>query len=117
MDHKNFTFWKSPKKLNRRTARWHKRLQDYNFRIIHIAGKVNTPADALSRPPGEDIPEDSQEIALLPLDLFLNVFKAGSDRSLKHQIVLVQRVMRETMDEWAKHLPIQRDDQVDGPVW
>ncbi len=47
-DHKNLTFWKSPKKLNGRTARWHEQLQDYNFRIVHITGKVNTLADALS---------------------------------------------------------------------
>jgi len=58
-DHKNLTFWKSPKKLNGRTARWHERLQDYDFRIIHITGKVNTPADALLRPSGTDIVEDS----------------------------------------------------------
>ncbi len=49
MDHKNLTYWKSPKKLMGRTAHWHKKLQDYNFKILHIAGKNNTPADALSR--------------------------------------------------------------------
>ncbi len=58
-DHKNLTFWKSPKKLNGRMARWHKCLQDYNFRIVHITRKVNTPADTLLRPPGEDVVEDS----------------------------------------------------------
>jgi hypothetical protein len=35
-DHKNLTYWKSPRKLTGRTARWHKKLQDYNFRIIHV---------------------------------------------------------------------------------
>ena len=58
-DHKNLTFWKSPKKLNGRMACWHKCLQDYNFRIVHITRKVNTPADTLLRPPGEDVVEDS----------------------------------------------------------
>jgi len=52
-------FWKSPKKLNGRMAHWHECLQDYNFRIVHFAGKVNIPADTLSRPPGENIVEDS----------------------------------------------------------
>ncbi len=49
-DHKNLTYWKSPRKLTSRTARWHKKLQDYNLKILHVAGKNNTPADALSRP-------------------------------------------------------------------
>jgi len=49
MDHKNLTYWKEPKKLMGRTARWHEKLQDYNFKIVHIAGKSNGPADALSR--------------------------------------------------------------------
>jgi len=48
-DHKNLTYWKEPKKLTGRTARWHEKLQDYNFKIVHIAGKSNGPADALSR--------------------------------------------------------------------
>jgi len=87
-DHKNLTFWKLLKKLNGRTAWWHECLQDYNFRIIHIAGKINTPADALSRPLGADIVEDSREMALLPPNLFLNVFGADSDRSLEYHIVL-----------------------------
>ncbi len=89
-DHKNLTFWKSPKKLNGRMAWWHERLQDYDFRIVHIAGKTNTPADTLSRPPGMDIVEDSQKVALLPPELFLNVFGANSDGLLEHQIVLTQ---------------------------
>ena len=116
-NHKNLTFWKSLKKLNGRTARWHEWLQDYDFRIVHIVGKVNTPADALSRPPGSDIVEDSREIALLPPDLFLNVFGAGSDGSLEHQIVLSQRTVSNVMDEWARNLPIVRDEQVDRPIW
>ncbi|SRR6266851_1830934 len=99
-------FWKSLKKLNGRTARWHERLQDYDFKIVHIAGKINTPADALSQPLGEDVPKDSWEVVLLPPHLFLNVFEAGSDSSLEHQIVLAQRTMRKTMEEWMKHLPI-----------
>jgi RNase H-like domain found in reverse transcriptase/Reverse transcriptase (RNA-dependent DNA polymerase) len=47
-DHKNLTYWKAPKKLTGRTARWYERLQDYNFKILHISGNSNTSADALS---------------------------------------------------------------------
>jgi RNase H-like domain found in reverse transcriptase len=35
-DHKNLTYWKSPQKLIGRMARWHEKLQDYNFHIIHV---------------------------------------------------------------------------------
>ena len=35
-DHANLLYWKSPRKLNRRTAQWHAELQDYNFQIVHI---------------------------------------------------------------------------------
>ena len=47
-DHANLLFWKSPRKLNHRTARWHSELQDYNFMLKHITGKTNAAADALS---------------------------------------------------------------------
>ena len=50
MDHKNLTYWKSLRKLTGRTARCHKKLQDYNFKILHVARKNNTPTDALSCP-------------------------------------------------------------------
>jgi hypothetical protein len=47
-DHANLLHWKSPRKLNHRTARWHGELQDYNFRLQHIPRKLHTAADALS---------------------------------------------------------------------
>ena len=98
-------------------ARWHEQLQDYDFRIIHIAGKINTPTDALSRPPGSEVAEDSRKVALLPPEVFLNVFGADSDGSLEHQIVLTQRTVSNVMEQWAKDLPIVQDEQVDGPIW
>ena len=47
-DHANLLYWKSPHKLNRRTARWHSELQDYHFTLEHIPGKTHIAADALS---------------------------------------------------------------------
>ena len=46
-DHDNLRYWKSPRNLNRRTARWHADLQEYDYLIQHIPGKENIPADAL----------------------------------------------------------------------
>src|SRR5579863_8669558 len=47
-DHANLQYWKAPKNLNRRTARWHADLQEYDFDILYIPGKTNGLADALS---------------------------------------------------------------------
>jgi hypothetical protein len=56
-NHANLQYWKAPKNLNRRTARWHADLQEYNYEIKHIPGSTNIPADALSRPPGVSPPD------------------------------------------------------------
>ena len=70
-DHANLQYWKSPKNLNRRTARWHADLQEYNFDILYIPGKTNIPPDALSRLPGVDQgKEDNQQITVLPEQKF-----------------------------------------------
>ena len=83
MDHENLTYWKAPKKLMGRTACWHEKLQDYNFKILHIPGKMNTPADALSRPNGQDIQELTKEVALIPSEAFIQIFGPNSDDSLE----------------------------------
>jgi len=111
-DHENLTYWKSPKKLNRRTARWHKKLQDYNFKITHIAGKVNTPADALSRPNGADIPSNDWEMALLPPDLFIKIADTDSNNSLESEIIRMQNEHTDTLQEWETWLPIHK---IEGP--
>ena len=47
-DHANLLYWKSAQKLNGRTARWHGFLQDYNYKIQHVPGRLHAVADALS---------------------------------------------------------------------
>jgi hypothetical protein len=70
-DHANLQYWKSPRNLNRRTARWHADLQEYDFNILYIPGKTNVAPDALSRPPGADHGEnDNQSITILPQGKF-----------------------------------------------
>ena len=32
-DHANLQYWKAPRDLNRRTARWHADLQEYDYQI------------------------------------------------------------------------------------
>ena len=48
-DHANLAFWKNPKKVNRRVARWFATLQDYHLRIKHVPGKQHAAPDMLSR--------------------------------------------------------------------
>jgi hypothetical protein len=75
-DHANLQYWKSPRNLNRRTARWHADLQEYDYEIKHVPGKVNIPADALSRPLGVDQgKEDNQGVAVIPANKFINTIR------------------------------------------
>ena len=109
-DHKNLMYWKEPKKLTGRTARWHKKLQDYNFKIIHIAGKSNGPADALSRMHQKDEKEEPKLTLLLPADAFLNVFEVGDPGTLEHEVREAQQRHQSTMKQWEKTLSIKRDE-------
>ncbi len=49
-----------------RMAQWHEKLQDYNFKILHIPGKNNTPADTLSQPGNDKREVGEQQLSLLP---------------------------------------------------
>ncbi len=95
-DHKNLTYWKSPRKLTGRTARWHEKLQDYNFKILHMAGKNNTPADALSRPCDNKQEAGERQLSLLPESTFLNLAESGDPDSL--EVLLVE--MRQHYEPW-----------------
>jgi hypothetical protein len=89
-DQKNLTYWKSLQKLTGRTTRWHEKLQDYNFRIIHIQGKNNTPADALSRPSEDEQQQDERQVTLLPLEVFLKLADTGNEDLLEYLLVREQ---------------------------
>ena len=65
-DHKNLMYWKSPRKLIGRMACWHKKLQDYNFKILHIPGKNNTLADVLSQPSDDKCEVGDKQLSLIP---------------------------------------------------
>jgi hypothetical protein len=47
-NHANLQYWKAPRNLNQRTARWHADLQEYDYEIQHVPGKANILADILS---------------------------------------------------------------------
>ena len=70
-DHKNLTYFRTAQKLNRRQARWHLFLSEFNIVIKHQPGKSLTQADALSRRSGHDGGEnDNKDVVLLGPELF-----------------------------------------------
>ena len=97
-DHKNLTYWKSLQKLTGRTTRWHKKLQDYNFHIIHVQGKNNTLADALSRPSKDEQQRDERQVILLPPEVFLKLVNTSNEDSLEYLLVREQ----EKHSKWVK---------------
>ena len=48
-NHKNLTYFRSPQKLNRRQARWHLFLSQFNYVLHHCPGSQLVQADALTR--------------------------------------------------------------------
>ncbi|KAF8665020.1 hypothetical protein AX16_000666 [Volvariella volvacea WC 439] len=71
-DHQNLTYFREPKKLNRRQARWVTELADYSFSLHHKPGSFMEKADALSRRSNYDRGEgDNVEVVLLKPEMFI----------------------------------------------
>jgi hypothetical protein len=117
-DHINLLHWKSPRKLNRCTARWHGELQDYNFKLQHVPGKLHTAADALSQPPGADEGKDNnQQITMILEAAFIRLAGPDSNGSIEHTITIIQNHNHVLMDEWERTYPIEHVDNPDKPFW
>lgn len=70
-DHKNLTYFRAAQKLNRRQARWHLFLSEFNISLAHYPGKTLTQADALSRRSGHEEGEnDNKDIVVLGPEIF-----------------------------------------------
>ena len=65
MDHENLKYFWELHKLNRRQAWWYLKLQDYDFILQHIPGKMNTKADILLRKDQVNTKEDNKDVQLL----------------------------------------------------
>ena len=71
-DHANLQYWREPHKVPQRIAREMMELEEYNFKLVHIKGRENGRADALSRWPSYDQgEEDNQGVVVLPNHLFV----------------------------------------------
>jgi hypothetical protein len=114
-DHTNLTFWKNPKKVNRRVARWFATLQDYNLQIKHVPGKLHAAPDMLSRPPNADKgDEDNQNLTLLPSQLFIRSMTdpALDWEALKREIQKAQRRHPLLIKDWTVKYALQNKDNV-----
>ena len=70
MDYENLKYFWEPHKLNGRQARWYLKLQDYDFTLWHIPGKINTKADILSRKDQVNTKEDNKDVWFLKEELW-----------------------------------------------
>ena len=114
-DHANLLFWKSLRKLNCRTARWHVELQDYNFEIKHIPGKSHVVADLLSRPPDADQgKEDNQDVTMIPEQMFIRLATVDNMPLEKH-IIQVQNEMALIMNNWDHKTKLIKTSLVSEP--
>jgi RNase H-like domain found in reverse transcriptase/Reverse transcriptase (RNA-dependent DNA polymerase)/Integrase zinc binding domain len=72
-DHKNLQYYRHPRDINRRVARYLPELAEYNLVLIHKPG-VTMKADHLSRRPDLDQGQgDNKQQIVLPSQLFANV--------------------------------------------
>jgi hypothetical protein len=71
-DHRNLEYWQESRTFNRRHARWHLLLANYNFRIHYRPWKQSGKPDALSRRPDHlDVAPEPQ--IMLPKEVFASL--------------------------------------------
>lgn len=82
-DHKNLEYFMTVRKLTERQMRWSLILSRYNFRIVHVPGRENERADALSRR-DQDMPQDGSDQRLADRNMQL----------LKPEMLAPSRIVR-----------------------
>ncbi|CCO30490.1 Retrotransposable element Tf2 155 kDa protein type 1 [Rhizoctonia solani AG-1 IB] len=101
-DHRNLEYWKESRTFNRRHARWHLLLADFNFRITYRPGKQSGKPDALSRRSDHaDIPPDNQ--SMLPPTVFANIATVRPEKDIQREIEASLH-LDESLDEILAHL-------------
>src|ERR1700677_3796860 len=110
-DHKNLEYYRHPRHINRRVARYIPQLADYDFALVHFPGTANK-ADALSRRPDHDQgTNDNSNVLVLPPHLFIraNTFSSIDDRARACQLL-----QKDLLLGWASTFPLK---SVDGLYW
>ncbi|CEL53165.1 Retrotransposable element Tf2 155 kDa protein type 1 OS=Schizosaccharomyces pombe (strain 972 / ATCC 24843) GN=Tf2-1 PE=4 SV=1 [Rhizoctonia solani AG-1 IB] len=101
-DHRNLEYWKELRTFNRRHARWHLLLADFNFQIVYRPGKQSGKPDALSRRSDHaNIPPDNQ--SMLPQSVFANLATVRPEKDIQREIEASLH-LDESLDEILAHL-------------
>ncbi|CEL59125.1 hypothetical protein RSOLAG1IB_12258 [Rhizoctonia solani AG-1 IB] len=101
-DHRNLEYWKESRTFNRRHARWHLLLSDFNFQISYRPGKQSGKPDALSRRPDHaNIPLDNQ--SMLPPSVFANLATVCPKKDIQKEIEASLHLDK-SLDEILAHL-------------
>ena len=95
-DHKNLTYYREARKLNRRQARWSLYLSEFNVKLVHTPGHKMVQSDALSRRPDfvPDTDNDNEDIVMLPDSLFIRLI----DTELQQRIANCNTMDRDATD-------------------
>ena len=83
-NHANLLYWKNPGEHNRRVARWHAELMEYDFTLVHLPGRKNGHANALSRWLDHDTGEEDNKQLIVLLEKVFNKTHAqlaGTDKA------------------------------------
>jgi hypothetical protein len=95
-DHKNLTYYREARKLNRRQARWSLYLSEFDIKLVHTPGHKMIQSDALSRRPDfvPDDDTDNDDMTMLLDDLFINLI----DTDLQKRIASCTTMDKDAMD-------------------
>lgn len=95
-DHKALEYYKSPRRMNQRQARWHLELSQYCFKISYKKGDINHLPDTLSRNPTHTYSTDELDAyntaTMLPHEAFLKI--SQKDDKLSKEIVKNQKTTK-----------------------
>jgi len=117
-DHENLKYFQEPHKLNRQQARWYLKLQDYDFVLRHIPGKMNTKADILSRNEQVNTKEDNKDVQLLKDEMWtrkttVKITMLGR-KTMTEESDIVKKIWKNNTRE--KEI-IQALEKKDGLAW
>ena len=95
-DHKNLTYFREARKLNRRQARWSLYLSEFDVKLVHIAGTRIVQSGTLSRRPDFTPKEDTdnENIMMLLDELFISLI----DTELQERILTCEKLDSDAME-------------------
>jgi RNase H-like domain found in reverse transcriptase/Integrase zinc binding domain len=107
-DHLNLKYYREPRKINRRVARYLPKLGEFNLQIVHKPGKTNK-ADLLSRHPDFDQGKnDNEEVLVLPPELFINTVQVH--QTLEDLVLESQQGKEEELKHLREEVGLQSRD-------